>query len=497
MTLKEELRIIKKAKRLIRRRRVKKAISVNLRWSARRIRNFFRRDGFVRGVRGTYARRLYTMLALLLAVGGLTVASAKLSDSWLADEAVLVRRLSDPDYNRKNPILSALDCFGSTNRIQVSLQTVTRDNLNPLPVDLDQGNINLVMTLKDGKMMEYTLQNRRIDNFESGYTDQFTLILPDSISVFDIAEYKLVLMPDVKGEYGSWHCRWAQVSFLLGGERVLLAEDDWKEPYVFSADHLDYSLQSVASENAHYVQASELYPYVLAVCREGQETVHTAKIKEKALQSLGMSNGDVHYLDVETVGLENQNTIAKELMGEGELLEHDLMDYDGTMSLRVRFYAKTAGSFYKDYPLDTPGKDDFELGNTSVFALTMPEGLSVFDIMSMELLVHDAGDTWAPRMIRAYLNTDYGTVLELARLTDVTLAKQRRTCVFRRGLIETAISPVALDLNTVYQLPPVLKEQIEEKYFTHITDVTYSMYFNEFSFYERQKLFYSQVLALR
>lgn len=490
------MKLFGRLKNLKRRGRLKKAVSVNLRWGLRRVRRFFERDQFKKGVRGPYARRLYTMLVLLLAVGGLTCASARLCDSWLADEAVLVRRLSDPDYDRSNPILAALDCFGSTNRIQVALQTATRDNLHPQRVDLDQGNLNLVMTLKNGNIMEYTLQNRNIDNFESGSTDQFTLILPDSVSVFDITDYKLVLVPDAAGEYGSWHCRWAQISFLLGGERTLLAEDNWQETFVFSETQPTAELQSVAAENAYFAQVGELFPYVLAVCENGHETVHLKEIKNETLQSLGMSDGDTLYLDVETVGLENQNVILRDQMDGVAYSEQDLMDYDGTMTLRVRFYSNAGGSYYKDYDLDTPGKDDFELGNTSTFALTMPDGMSVFDILSMELLVEDPDDLWAPRMVRAYLRTDYGTNLELARLTDTVLSAERLTGVFYRGLIETEISPVKLDLTAAYQLPAALKTQIEQKYYTQITGVTYSMYFNEFNFYERQKLFYSQVMAL-
>ena len=202
------------------------------------------------------------------------------------------------------------------------------------------------------------------------------------------------------------------------------------------------------------------------------------------------------YLDVETVGLETQGQILKEQLGTVELSETDLLDYDGTMTLRIRFYSDAGGSYYKDYNLDTPGKDDFELGGSSEFALTMPEGMSVFDIRSMELLVNDTADAWAPRMIRAYLRTDYGYILELALETDVTLLEKRGTGVFYKGLIETAVSAAELDLTAVYQLPTALKEPIETKYITEISGVTYSMYFNEFNFYERQKLFYSQMLEL-
>lgn len=492
----ESLKFFGRIKNLKRRGRLKKAISVNLRWGMRRVKRFFGREQFQKGVRGAYARRLYGMLALILAVSGLTVASGELSGSWLADEAVLVRRLSDPDFDRNYPILSALHCFGATNRIQVTLQTVTRDNLSPQKVDLDQGNLNLVMTLKDGKIMEYTLQNRNIDNFESGSTDQFTLILPPSVSVFDIADYKLTLLPDAAGAYGSWHCRWAQISFLLGGERILLAEDDWEEPFIFSKTQTSSELQQVADKNIHFAQVSELFPYALKVCQNKKETVHTAEIKRETLESLGLSQGDVLYLDVETVNLEIQNAISEAQLGGEELSEFDPLNYNGTMSLRVRFYSDQSGDFYRDYALDTPGKDDFELGGSSTFALNMPEGMSVFDILSMELLVDDPEDAWAPRMVKAYVRTDYGIALELARLTDTTLTNTRRTCIFKKGLIETELSPVSLDLSATFRLPLALKKQIEQKYYTEISGVTYSMYFNEFSFYERQKLFYSQMMAL-
>ena len=490
------MKISERLKHIIRNGRFKKAVSVNVRWAMRRVRRFFGREQFRREIKGSYARRLYCMLGLLAAVAGITVASALLSGSWLADEAVLVRRLSDPDYNRENPILAALDQFGASNRIQITLQTATRDNLHPRKVDLDRGNLNLVMTLKNGGTMEYTLQNRNIDNFESGNTDQFTLILPDTVSVFDIASYKLVLLPDAKGQYGEWHCRWAQVSFLLGGERTLLAEDQWKETAVFNQSSPSSELMSVAERNPYYLQVSELFPYVLSVAEAGHPTVHTKEIKYDALEALGLSDGNILYLDVETVGLERQNALIRNGLGKVEFSEYDLMDYDGTMTLRVRFYSDAGGSYYKDYSLDTPGKDDFELGNTSTFALNMPEEMSAFDILSMELLVHDAEDLWAPRMIRAYLRTDYGTALELARITDVSLEAERRIGVFHRGLIDTSISPIELDLNAEYQLPLALKEQIESKFLTEIKGVTYSMYFSEFNFYQRQKLFYSQVLAL-
>ena len=99
-------------------------------------------------------------------------------------------------------------------------------------------------------------------------------------------------------------------------------------------------------------------------------------------------------------------------------------------------------------------------------------------------------------MIRAYLRTDYGTALELARLSNVQLAQSRKTGVFYKGLIETGISPLALDLSSDHALPRAMKETIEKQYYTEIEGVIYSMYFGERDFYDRQKLYYSQVHAL-
>ncbi len=490
------MNFFQRLKNRIQKGRLKKSVSVQFRWALRRIRHFFQREAFQKGVTGHYARRLYGTLGVLVLVGGLVLAAAKLSGSFLTDEAVLARRLSDPDYNKAQPVLDALHCFGSTNRIQVTLKTAAFDNLHPARVDLDRGNLNLVLTLNDGSTLEYTLQNRRVDNFESGNTDQFTLILPDTVSAFDISAYRLTLLPDAKGRYGSWRCQWAQISFLLGGTRTLLAKDHFSEPFTFSQDALSAELPSATDGNADYQQVHALYPYVLTICKSGKETVYDKSMKSAALTALGLTDGDTLYLDIETVGLENQNTLFRTQLEGITLSDYDLLNYNGTMTARIRFYSDAAGSYIKDYPLDTPGKDDFELGNTSTFALTMPEGMSVFDIASIELLVNDPTDAWAPRMMRAYLRTDYGTYLELARVTDTTLTESRGTCIFYQGRIETSVSPVVLNLNATFSLPVELKDALEKKYGTKITGVSYSMYFGSFDFYERQKLFYSQMKAL-
>lgn len=483
----------RRSKGKIEKDRILKWIRVQMRWSVRRVRRFLQKLQASQSV--LFAKRVAGAVIGVAAVAVLVLVSSAFSHSFLTDEAVLVRRLSDPEFDQSNPVLSALNCFGSTNRIQVTLVTDTVDPLYPEKVHLTRGNINLVMTLKNGDRMEYTLQNRRIDNFESGYTDQFTLILPATVSVFDIAEYKLVLMPDAKGVYGSWHCRSAEISFLLGGERLTVAEEDWKGVFAFHEENPSALLEQVAEEDAYYQQISALYPYVLKICENDRTTVHDRVMKAEALRELGMSEADVLYLDVETVGLEGQNRLLTQ-MGTQNLEESDRLDYDGTMSLRVQFYSDAAGSYFVDYPLDTPGKDDFELGASSEFALNMPSGMSVFDIRSLELLVHNNRDAWAPRMLRAYLRTDYGLILELARETDVTLEEKRGTAVFYEGWLDTSVSTLDLDLTVPYKLPTALKEGIEKKYITEIKGVTYSMYFSEFDFYERQQLFYSQMLAL-
>lgn len=476
--------------------RLWRSLRVQLRWAWRRVRRVFQREHFAERLSGSYAKRLYVMLGLMVLIGALCVVSAGLSTSYLTDEAVLVRRLSDPDYDRAQPVLAALDCFGSTNRLQVTIRTEDYRNLRSKErVDLDQGNVNLVLTLQDGRYLEYTLQNRNIDNFEGGSTDQFTLILPSTVSPFDIADYKLTLMPDAKGEYGRWQCRWAQISFLLGGERTLLAKDDWEETVLFSEENPSAALVKV-SGNDYFDQVKALYPYVLNICKNERETVHEKAIKAQALKELGLTAGDTLYLDIETVGIENQNSLLSALLKDEKISEHELLNYNGKMTLRLHFYTDVGGDYYKDYDLDTLGKDDFELGAASTFEMTMPEGLCVFDVYQAELLVKDPTDAWAPRMMRLYMRTDYGTMLELSRFTDTTLQAVRGFSVFGEGMIETGIDPLTFDLTAEYAQPEGLKAEIEGKFGMRLSDVAYSMYFSKFDFYERQKLFYSQLDAL-
>ncbi len=473
-----------------------KALRVNLRWGWRRMRRFFGREEIVGSITGAYARRLYAMVLLLAVTGGIAYAGAYFADRWIAGEQVLAERLAMPQSDGSDPVLAALESVGSSNRVQITLRTAKKDNLHPRDVDLDRGNLQMIMTLKNGKVMEYTLQNARIDNFESGSTDHFTLILPETVSPFDITEYKLMLLPDAKGAYDDWHCLSAQVAFLLGGERTLLARNSWKEACIFDESNPTAVLPLATDTNLKFARISQIYPYLLEVCTKQGGSVHTAKIKKEANIELGLMNGDTLYLDIETVGLENQNQLLQEQLGGIEIPEDDRLSYNGTMTLRVRFLYPFDGSYVKEYDLDTPGKDDFELGNTSTFALSLPEGASAFDITEMELLVNDREDAWAPRMIRAYLRTDYGTALELARLSNVQLSQERKTGVFYQGLIETNASPLALDLSSDYALPRAMKETIEKQYFTEIEGVIYSMYFGERNFYDRQKLYYSQVHAL-
>lgn len=486
----------RRSKNLFQKGQLWKLLRVRTRWGLRRLRRFLGQEPIRNGIAGSFARRIYFSVAVLLAVAALTVVSAGLCNEFVADEQVLLSRLYDSTADLQDPVTAALQCFGSSNRIQIALTTDGVDPLKPQKAHLDRGNINLVLTLKDGQLVEYTLKNRNVDTFESGQTNYFTLSLPREISPFDITEYKLTLMPDAKGNYGSWRCRTATVSCLLGGERMILARQDWGAVFAFDQKGPSSVLKTVAPDDDYYSQVSELYPYVLQICTNKHQTVHTRAMKADTLRALGMGDGDVLHLDLETVGLETQNQLLAHQLGTVELPELDQLDYDGTMTLRVRFYSDAAGSYYKDYTLDTPGKDDFELGSSSSFALNMPEGMSVFDIRSLELLVHDADDAWAPRLIRAYLRTDYGFMLELARETDVTLQQKRGTAVFYKGLIETQISTLPLDLTADYQLPAGLKTTIEKQFITQVSGVTYSMYFNEFNFYERQKLFYSQMLAL-
>lgn len=478
-------------------KRLQRSIRIQLRWGMRRFRRFLGKEQFKVGLRGSYARRLYCTIGLILLVGVALFFADSMSNAFLTDEAALIERLSEPAPDGETPVKTALHCFGATNRLQVTVKTEKYRNFQSEErVDLDRGNVNLVLTLQDGSYMEYTLENRNIDNFESGYTDQFTLMLPDTVSPFDIAGYKLTLMPDAAGNYGRWHCEWAQVSFLLGGERTLLAKDNWEQPFIFSEEDRSDDLIITATDNAYYNQVSELYPDILNICKNKKETVHQKSMKSAALNELGLSSGDTLYFDIETVSIENQNSLISPLLLDNIIPGHEQMNYDGKMTLRLHFYTDAAGAYYKDFDLDTLGKDDFELGTVSTFDMILPDGLCVFDIHKIELLVEDPTDYWAPRMMRLYMRTDYGTVLELSRFTDTTLKAVRGTNIFGQGLIETAIDPLSFDLTAEYVQPQSLKEEIEGRFGLRLSNEAYSMYFSKFDFYERQKLFYNQMNAL-
>lgn len=489
MGVKKRLNFYKRLKMYKKQGRLKRAILTNLRWGWRKI---CRRSGS--SSEGSIGRRVIVMTLLLVLFGGLFYAVDYYRGYVVVGEDMLKARLEDPSFNAENPMLAALHSLGSSNRIQITVKTEQRDNLHPKSVDMDRGYLNLVITAADGTRMEYTLENGRVDNFESGKVDYFTLALPDTISVMDTAEFRLVLMPDSKGVYDDWHCEWAQISFLLGGERTLLAKSEWEDTFRFCADTPMAELALTAESNPALHQARELYPYVLTFCEQGNPTAHMQEKKASALKSLGMEqNSNLFYLDVETVGVEQQNTLLRDCTGTVEIPDVDRLNYDGTMTLRVRFIGKTDQGYFIDYPLDNPGKDDFELGGASTFAITMPTDFCVFDIVSMELLVHDPNDAWAFRMARAYLKTDYKTTIELARLTDTAMIAERGTNIVYKGLVETELSPIKLDLNATYRTPTVYKKKIEGTFFNDITGVEYSMYFSNFDYYERQLLFYSQL----
>ena len=60
---------------------------------------------------------------------------------------------------------------------------------------LDRGGVNLRLTFSDGNTTEFALSNANYDNFESGMTDTFTLILPFGYTPFDITEYTIAVCP--------------------------------------------------------------------------------------------------------------------------------------------------------------------------------------------------------------------------------------------------------------------------------------------------------------
>ena len=489
--------LFKKIKEYRYKKRLKKWFNVNIKLIIRRIRRGFNAKSIRSALSSVPAVMTYVSIFAIAAVSVTAVLFAKYSAPYFNSEQKIIRRLKMPEEQSTAPYLTALRALGSSNRIQITLKTDTENYINPRGASLEKGGVNMLLTFSDGTSTEFSLSNANYDTFESGMTDTFTLILPFGYTPFDIIDYTVTVVPDINNNYGSWHCKWVRAYFLLGDQPVMLAKEDWDDCAVFGSGDgavTRSSLEIVHGSNDSYIRTQNLYTHYLSLAKAGMIDFADSEVKADVLDSLALNAGKTLYLDIETVNIDMQNTVFTYYTKGVDLDEQDSLDYDGLMYLDVTFYSPLSdGGFTKSYLLDTLGTDDFELGTTSSFQLEMPEGMCVFDISEIKLYTDNPYDSWAPRYIRAYLKTDYQSTLEIARISDTMLINDYSTPVFYKNLIDSGIS---FDLTSKFCLSSVVRSQLESKNHITFSGNIEKMYFELQSFYDRQNMFFKQMLDI-
>ena len=488
----------KKLKEYRYKKRLKKWFSVNIKLFLRKVRRFFKSGKLGHALGSVPAIMTYVSVFVIAAVSVCGVYFAKYTYKYFDSNQKIIRRLKMPAESVDDaPYLTALNAFGSSNRIQITLKTDTEDYIKPRGVSLEKGGVNVMLTFADGTETEFSLSNSNYDTFESGMTDTFTLILPFGYTPFDITDYTITVVPDVKGNYGSWHCKWARAYFLMNDEPVMLAKESWENCAVFGEGDgsiLKSSLSVVHNANDEYVRTKKLYSYYLKLAKSGMNNFADKSVKADALDALAINSAKTLCIDIETANIDMQNTIFTYYAKGVELTETDSLDYDGLIYLDVKFYTHLPdGSFTKSFVLDILGTDDFELGTTAQFSLEMPEGMTVFDISKMSIRTDNPYDSWAPRYLRAYIKTDYKNTLEIARLTDTMLINDYSTPVFYKNLID---SGVELNLTSRFSISEVVRSQLESKNNISFGGDIEKMYFELISFYERQDMFFNKLTEL-
>ncbi len=479
------------------RKRLKKWAAVNIKFTLRKIKRFFKSARFKSFIKSV---PFITGCAAAACIAVLCVMSAlftKFVCPFFDGNRRIISRLTMTEFDDTVPYLRSLYALGSSNRIQVTLKTDDENYINPRGVGLDRGGVNIRLAFSDGNTTEFALQNSNYDNFESGMTDTFTLILPFGYTPFDITEYTIAVLPDINNNYDQWHCRWARVYFLLGNEPMMLARESWEDVAVFGDGEntvKQSTLEIVHGENNKYNRTKQIYSYYLSLAQKGATELMSDTLKADALDSLGLNGGKFLYLDIETVNIQIQNNILTYYTKGVDIPETDSLDYDGRLFLDVTFFSeKPSGGYTESFLLDTLGTDDFELGTTSSFKLEMPEGMCVFDISSMSIRAENPYDSWAPHYIRAYIKPDYSDRLEIARLNDTMLINGYSTPVFYKNLIDTGVE---LDLSSKFSIAEAVKNKIESENEFKFGEKISDMYFKLQSFYERQNVFFEQAVAL-
>ncbi len=490
-------KFIRKFKQYRYKKRIKKWAFISLKFFLRKTKRAFKTPEFRKHFYSSHAIIAYLSVLVIVGISILSTFFGQFASPYFDSDSKIIRRLSISELDNKFPYLKALESIGSTNRIQVTLKTEKENYLKPKGTNLEKGGINLSITFTDGTSLEYSLNNSNYSNFESGMTDTFTLILPFGYSAFNISDYSINVIPDINNDFGTWHCQWARVYFLIENKPVMLAKEDWENTAVFGSGDgkiTKSTLKTVSDSNDSFVRVKTIYNYLLQLAVKRMENFSDDKVKTDTLDSLGFNGGKNLYIDIETANIETQNDILTYYTKGVQISEQDSLDYDGIMYLDLTFYTPLSdGSFAKTFVLDTLGTDDFELGTTSSFKIELPAGLTVFDINTATLRTDNPLDAWSPRYIRMYIKPDYTERLEIARFNNTILVNNYSTPVFYKNLIETGVS---FDLSAKFRISDIVRKQIEKQGNFTFSGKLESMYFSMQSFYERQLLFYERMLEL-
>lgn len=484
-------KFIERIKDLHYRKRILKWVLINIKFAWRKIARFFTGAAFLSFVKSTPVIIGYVAVGVMALTAVGTVCFEKFAYPVFDQDQKTLAALSGIANKKSGAVAKTLEMLGSSDKLQISLRTDDENIIVKKGVDLDKGNVNLLLTFSDGEKKEYNLSNNKYDNFEAGGTDNFTITLPSGKTAFDITEYRLIILPGIDNKYDSWHCKWARIYFLLGGEPVMLAKESWKDYAVFGNgdNNIKQSqLTLVAKDTTVFERASTLYNYFLKLNKNDITDEEFAKLKEDTLDAVGLNSGRVLCIDVETINIEGQNNVLTYYTKGANIPENDSLDYDGLLNLELTFYTpQNDGSYTYTVALDTLGTDDFELGSTSKFKIELPEGLTVFDISRAVLKADNPNDAWAPRFIRVYVETDYKEMLEIARVTDTILTSTYSTPVFYKNLIDSGIE---LDLSSAFRISAAQKKALAEKNGYSFEKRVGNMYYKLQSFYSRQNSFF-------
>lgn len=428
---------------------------------------------------------------VMVLCGGILIAANAVNGVNRDGERLVLRKLAyDAKYDAGVPYFRTLHALGSSNHVCVTVKTAAIDNLHDRTTALRHGGVNLKLTFGDGKSSEIALnRGHRFDSFAAGREMNFVFPLPYGYTPFDIKSAALAITAGADGKYDDWLCERATLSFLLGGKQVRIASTDEAARFGSANGMLrSIALTDRREKNLTYQQTHLLYDRMLELAENGVTNFDDAALKTKTLAALNFANATALYMDVETISSTRSAELHRDLP---EAMQDEEMNFNGTLQVSVQFTTPLSdGSYTKQYTLDTPGKDDFELSGKSTFRMEMPEGKCVFDVDAVTLTTSDLSDAWAPRFVRLYLTPDFDKEIELARLTDTYLEKQYDSCIFATGMLDT---PIAFDLTALNAVPAIERESIQKNYGVAMTETADSMYFEKQSYYSRRSRFYAQM----